>query len=72
MRLREGGPDGLKVVLGGPTIDEAGAMNGSLLVVEARDIAAVRAFLADDPYVLCGVYATVEVRPWRWGLGRIA
>jgi uncharacterized protein YciI len=71
-RLREGGLDGLKVVLGGPTIDEAGAMNGSLLVVEARDIAAVRAFLAGDPYVLGGVYDTVEVRPWQWGLGRIA
>lgn len=71
-RLREGGLDGLKVVLGGPTIDEAGAMNGSLLVVEARDIAAVRDFLAGDPYVLGGVYDTVEVRPWQWGLGRIA
>lgn len=69
-RLREGGPDGLKVVLGGPTTDEAGAMNGSLLVVEARDIAAVRDFIAGDPYVLCGVYDTVEIRPWRWGLGR--
>jgi len=69
-RLREGGRDGLKVVLGGPTTDEAGAMNGSLLVVEARDIAAVRDFIAGDPYVLGGVYDTVEVRPWRWGLGR--
>lgn len=70
-RLREGAPGGLKVVLGGPTTDEAGAMNGSLLVVEARDLAAVRDFLAGDPYVLGGVYDTVEVRPWRWGLGRI-
>ena len=70
-RLREGGLDGLKVVLGGPTIDEAGAMNGSLLVVEARDIAAVRDFIAGDPYALGGVYDTVEVRPWRCGLGRI-
>ena len=71
-RLREGGRDGLKVVLGGPTTDEAGAMNGSLLVVEAHDIAAVREFLAGDPYVLGGVYATVEIRPWRCGLGHIA
>ena len=71
-RLREGGRGGLKVVLGGPTTDEAGAMNGSLLVVEARDIAAVRDFIAGDPYILCGVYAAVEIRPWQWGLGRIA
>jgi len=71
-RLREGAPGRLKVVFGGPTTDEAGAMNGSLLVVEAHDLAAVRDFLAGDPYVLCGVYDTVEIRPWRWGLGRIA
>ena len=71
-RLREGGRGGLKVVLGGPTTDEAGAMNGSLLVVEAHDIAAVREFIAGDPYMLGGVYDTVEIRPWQWGLGRIA
>ena len=71
-RLREGGRGGLTVVLGGPTTDEAGAMNGSLLVVEAHDIAAVREFLAGDPYVLGGVYGTVEIRPWRCGLGSIA
>ena len=70
IRLREGVPGELKVVLGGPTTDEAGAMNGSLLVVEANDIAAVRSFIAGDPYVLAGVYDTIEVRPWRWGLGR--
>jgi len=71
-RLREGAPGGLKVVLGGPTTDESGAMNGSLLVVQASDISAVREFIAGDPYVVSGVYDTVEVRPWRWGLGRVA
>jgi uncharacterized protein YciI len=45
-------------------------MNGSLLVVEADDIEAVRRFVAEDPYQLAKVYATVEVRPWNWGLGR--
>jgi len=68
-RLRAGAP-GLRVVLGGPTDDPVGAMNGSLLVIEADDIAAVRAFVAADPYVREDVYASVEVRPWRWGLGR--
>ena len=53
------------MVLGGPSADEAGAMNGSLLVVEAIDIAAVGDFIAGDPYVLGGVYDTIEVRPWR-------
>ena len=70
-RLREGAP-GVRVVLGGPTTDADGAMDGSLLVVEANDIAEVRAFVAGDPYVLAGVYAleSVEIRPWSWGIGR--
>jgi len=68
-RLRAGAP-GLRVHLGGPTEDEQGEMNGSLLVIEAADIDVVRAFVAADPYLRAGVYADVQVRPWRWGLGR--
>ena len=45
-------------------------MNGSLLVIRADSIDAVRRYLAEDPYVLAGVYAQVEVRPWQWGLGQ--
>jgi len=65
-------PEGhvVAVRLGGPTLDEStGAMNGTLLVVEAADIAAVRAFVADDPYSRAGLFASVEIRPWCWGLG---
>ena len=70
-RLRNPGEHQVKVLLGGPTLDEnAVSMNGSLLVVEADDIEAVRRFIAEDPYQLANVYATVEVRPWNWGLGR--
>lgn len=47
-------------------------MNGSLLVIRADSIDAVRRYLAEDPYVLAGVYAQVEVRPWQWGLGQLA
>jgi uncharacterized protein YciI len=69
-RLRAPGEHAVRVVAGGPTLDEAAlTMNGTLLVVQADDIAAVRRYLADDPYALAGVYASVEVRPWRWGLG---
>ena len=70
-RLIEGAP-GVRVVLGGPTLDDAGDMTGSLLVIEAADIAQVRAFVAGDPYVEAGVYdpASVQILPWRWGIGR--
>lgn len=70
-RLRDGAP-GVRVVLGGPTIDEAGGMAGSLLVIQAADIDSVRSFLAGDPYVTAGVYdpASVQIMPWCWGIGR--
>ena len=72
-RLRDPGDRPVKVVAGGPTLDEAdGSMNGTLLVVEAESIEAVRSYLVEDPYALAGVYAHVEVRPWSWGLGKPA
>lgn len=68
--LRHPGEHKVKVMLGGPTLDETSVtMNGSMLVIEADSIEAVRRFLADDPYALAGVYASVDVRPWNWGLG---
>jgi uncharacterized protein YciI len=70
-RLRNPAGHAVKVVAGGPTLNETdGAMNGSLLIVEADSIEAVRRFVADDPYSLGQVYASVQIRPWQWGLGR--
>lgn len=69
-RLRNPGAHAVKVRLGGPTLDAGNAMNGTLLVIEADHIDAVRAFMADDPYTAAGVYATVEIRTWAWGLGQ--
>jgi len=60
----------IKVHLGGPTLTTQGEdMNGTLLVVEANDIAAVSEFVADDPYSQAGVFKSVEIRPWAWTLG---
>jgi uncharacterized protein YciI len=70
-RLRAPGEHPVTVVAGGPTLDHIdGTMNGSLLVIEADSIEAVRRFIAEDPYALVGVYARVEVRPWQWGIGQ--
>lgn len=57
------------VVIGGPTLDDTtGAMNGTLLVIEAADIAQVRAFMAGDPYVEAGLFESLVIRPFNWGL----
>ena len=70
-RLRDPGEHPVRVLLGGATLASGpDDMNGTLLVVQAQDIEAVQRFVAEDPYVLEGVYASVEVRPWAWGLGQ--
>lgn len=58
------------VLHGGPTLtDDGEAMNGTMLVIEADNLEAVHAFLAADPYNKAGLFESVVVRPWRWGLG---
>lgn len=59
-----------RVKIAGPFTSENGAtMLGSLIIVEAADMAAARAFAANDPYALAGLFAEVEIKPWRWLIG---
>jgi len=51
--------------LGGPFLDEAGAMNGSLVIFEAESLEAAKQWHANDPYVKAGLFAHSEVRPWK-------
>jgi len=68
--LRSASHAGVFVRLGGPTLAaECDVMNGTLLVVEADDMAAVMQFVENDPYSKEGLFARVEVRPWEWSLG---
>jgi uncharacterized protein YciI len=61
----------IRLLQGGPTLDDAGErMNGTLLVIEAESPQQVRAFVADDPYSEAGLFESLEVRPWAWGLGK--
>ncbi len=39
--------------------------SGSLIVAEFPDLAAARAWAEADPYLAAGVYASVEVHPFR-------
>lgn len=39
--------------------------SGSLIVAEFTDLAAARAWAEADPYLVAGVYASVEVHPFR-------
>ncbi len=57
--------------LGGPFLDEAGNMAGSLIIVETEDLAAAEAFSAADPYTLAGLWQSVDIRPFRATLGQL-
>lgn len=59
------------VKLGGPLLDAAGEMSGSMLVLEAADLAAAEAFAAADPYAVAGLFEKVELRPFKLTLGRL-
>jgi uncharacterized protein YciI len=44
---------------------------GSMIVIEANDLATVTAILARDPFTVHGVFSeNIEVRRWRPALGR--
>ena len=50
----------------GPVLTpDAQAPVGSLLLVEAKDEADLRAFLAGDPYDKAGLFVTLTIQPWR-------
>lgn len=59
------------VKLGGPLLDAAGEMSGSMLVLEAADLAAAEAFAAADPYAVAGLFEKVELRPFKLTLGSL-
>lgn len=50
----------------GPFLDAAGNPNGSLVIIEAKDQAEAEAIAANDPYAKAGLFASVEIRPWKW------
>lgn len=62
--------EAVRIRLAGPFLDAQGEMIGSLLIIEADDLAAAQAFSAADPYVKAGLFQSLEIRPWRQTLPR--
>ena len=61
---------GPRVRIAGPFLDASGeTMEGSIVVIEADDLADAEATFAVDPYAAAGLFASVEIRPWRWVVG---
>jgi len=53
------------IKLAGPFLDSTGGMCGSMFIFEAEGREAVDAYFAKDPYVSAGLFASIDIRPWR-------
>ena len=45
---------------------------GSLIIIEADSLDAARSIAAADPYAKAGVFAEVEIHPWRQAVGAVS
>ena len=62
----------VRLQVAGPTLDsDSETVNGSLFIIEAEDMAAAEAFVADDPYNQAGLFEKVVIRPFHWEVGRL-
>lgn len=61
----------VRIRVGGPFLSDNGTMIGSMLIVEADDLAMVDAFVKNDPYGKAGLFDRVEVRPWKVTVGSL-
>lgn len=59
------------VRVGGAILDDQGAPIGSVMAVEAADMAAAQALIDADPYTRAGVFERTELHPWRVALGGV-
>ncbi len=50
----------------GPFTGDDGKPTGSLVILEAADKVAAEAMAENDPYAKAGLFAAVEIRPWKW------
>ncbi len=56
---------GDKLFAAGPTLDDAGDMNGSVVILDLDDKAAAVDFAANDPYANVGLFSQVTINQWK-------
>lgn len=56
--------DNLKAA--GPFLGDDGKPVGSLVIINADDLAGAQATAAADPYAKAELFSSVEIKPWNW------
>ena len=54
---------------GRTTTPDGEVATGSLLIVEAETLADAEAFANNDPFAKAGVFESVQILPWSYGIG---
>lgn len=53
------------VSIAGPFLDDAGAMTGSMIVLDVATRDEAENWAANDPYAKAGVFGSVDIRGWK-------
>jgi uncharacterized protein YciI len=64
LKFLEGLGNSLKAA--GPFTDDEGKPTGTLAVIEAVNRTAITEIAGRDPYAVAGLFASVEIKPWKW------
>jgi uncharacterized protein YciI len=59
------------LLLAGPFLDDAGAMIGSIMVIEADSLEAARAIFARDPFMQNDLFDSVTIKPWKVTINKL-
>ncbi len=59
---------GEKMKFAGPFLNDEEIAIGSLVMIEAETRNAAAVIAANDPYKMAGLFASVEIKAWRWAL----
>jgi len=54
-----------KLFAAGPTLNEAGDMNGSVVILDLDSRSDAEAFAAGDPYAKAGLFSAVTINAWK-------
>ncbi|MGD0184268.1 MAG: YciI family protein [Roseiarcus sp.] len=61
---------GARVKLAGALLaPDQKSMVGSMIIFEGESTDEVAALCAKDPYAVAGLFASVDIKPWRQGVG---
>lgn len=59
---------GDRLKFAGPFLGDDAKPIGSMVVIEAADLAGATDIAANDPYAKAGLFASVDIRPWNWAV----